>query len=74
MNPRKILGLVAIVALAKMAFANHHHRMGPRGRGEWQERVAELHRELHRRDAEAAQETAATAAPSPAAATAPAEA
>ena len=60
---RKILGLIAIVGLAKLAFGGHRHgagargfgshRMGPQGRGEWQDRVAAFHRELHRQDAEA---------------------
>jgi hypothetical protein len=34
--------------------------MGPRARGNWPDRIAELHRELHRRDAEAAAQPAAT--------------
>jgi hypothetical protein len=71
MNPRKVVGLVAIVALAKLAFGSHHHRMGEHGRRSWEDRVAEMHRELHRRDADATA-AAATAAAAPAA-TAPAE-
>jgi hypothetical protein len=65
MDGRKILGLVAVVAVAKLAFGSHHHRMGRRGRADWQDRVAEMHRELHRRDAEA---QAGNAAQSPSAA------
>jgi hypothetical protein len=53
MNAKKVLGLVAIVGFAKLAIGSHHHRMGSRGRADWQDRVAEMHRELHRRDAEA---------------------
>jgi len=59
MNGRKILGLIAIVGLARMAFGGHHHSMGPRGRSNWQDRAAEFHRELHRRDAEAGVDTVA---------------
>ncbi len=60
MNGKTILGLVAILGVAKLVFVGHHHRMGPRGRGEWQDRVAELHRELHRRDTEANLDAATT--------------
>jgi hypothetical protein len=67
MNPRKVVGLVAIVALAKLAFGSHHHRMGEHGRRNWEDRVAEMHRELHRRDAEGATATAAAAPAAPAA-------
>jgi hypothetical protein len=59
MNGKTVLGLVAMVGIAKLAFASHH-RMGPRGRSDWQDRVAELHRELHRRDAEANLDTVPT--------------
>ena len=52
MNGKTILRLIAIVGLAKLAFGAHHHRMGGHARGNWQDRIAELHRELHRRDAD----------------------
>jgi len=60
MNGHKILGLIAIVGLAKLAIGKHHHGMGPRAHGNWPDKVAELHRELHRRDAEAGAQPAAT--------------
>ena len=61
MNGHRILGLIAIVGLAKVAFGSYRHRMRPPARGNWQDHVAELHRELHRRDAEANAQPAATA-------------
>jgi hypothetical protein len=60
MNGNKVLGLIAVVGLAKLAFGNHHHRMGPKARGNWQDRIAELHRELHRQNAEVDARPAAT--------------
>lgn len=60
MNGHRILGLIAVVGLAKLAFGSHRHRMGPQARGNWPDRVAELHRELHRRDAEANAQPAGT--------------
>ena len=60
MNGNRILGLIALVGLAKLAFGGHRHRMGRQAHGNWQDRVAELHRELHRRDAEATAQAAAT--------------
>lgn len=60
MNGNRILGLIAVLGLAKVAFGSHRHRMGPQARGDWHDRVAELHRELHRRDAEANAQPAAT--------------
>ena len=56
MNGKSILRLIAVIGLAKLAFGAHHHRMssGSRGRNQWHDRIAELHRELHRSDAEAA--------------------
>ena len=55
MNGKSILRLILVVGLAKMAFGSHRHRMGAgaKGRDHWLDRVADLHRELHRRDAEA---------------------
>ena len=53
MNGKTILGLVAIVGFAKLVFGGHRHGMRSRERGDWQERVATFHRELHRRDAQA---------------------
>jgi hypothetical protein len=61
MNGKGILKLIAVVGLAKLAFGSHRHRMGSQRRGNWQDHVAELHRELHRRDAEANSQPAATA-------------
>ena len=66
MNGHRILGLIAVVGLAKLAFGSHRHRMGPQARGNWQDRVAELHRELHRRDAEANAQPAAGPSADPA--------
>jgi hypothetical protein len=55
MNGKSILRLIMVVGLAKMAFGGHRHRMGggAQGRERWLDRVADVHRELHRRDAEA---------------------
>ena len=66
MNGHKILGLIAVVGLAKLAMGHHRHGMGPRARGNWPDKVAELHRELHRRDAEANAQPAATPSADPA--------
>lgn len=62
MNGKKILGLIAIMGLAKMAFIHHRHPMGMGSdrRETWFDHVADLHRELHRRDAQAAAEAGAT--------------
>jgi hypothetical protein len=60
MNGNKVLGLIAVLGLAKLASHGHRHRMGPQAHGNWQERIAELHRELHRRDAETDARPAAT--------------
>src|SRR3954451_4815705 len=62
MNEKGILKLVAVVALAKLVIGSHHHRMGTRNHGNWHDRIAELHRELHRSDAEAESQSAATPA------------
>jgi hypothetical protein len=60
MNGKGILKLIALVGLAKLAIGSHRHRMGPQSRGNWQDHIAELHQELHRRDAEASSQPAAT--------------
>jgi hypothetical protein len=60
MNGKGILKLIAVVGLAKLAFGSHRHRMGPQRRGNWHDHVADLHRELHRSDAEATSQPAAT--------------
>ena len=60
MHGHRILGLIAVVGLVKLASGSHRHRIGPHARGNWPDRVAELHRELHRRDAEANAQPAAT--------------
>ena len=68
MNGKSILGLILVLGFAKMAFGSHRHRMGAgaQGRNHWQDRVAELHRELHRRDAEDGLAPAVTSSPPPA--------
>ena len=60
MNGKGILRLIAVVGLAKLVIGSHRHRMGPQQRGKWHDHIAELHRELHRRDAEANSQPAAT--------------
>lgn len=66
MNGKTILKLVAVVGLAKLVMGGHRHRMAPQKRGNWQNHIAELHRELHRRDAEAgSQASQAASTPSP---------
>ena len=53
MNGRRILGIIAIVGLAKMVFAGHRREFADERRERWMSHVAEFHRQLHRRDAEA---------------------
>ena len=53
MNGKKIFKVIAVVGLAKLVMGSHRHRMGTRQRGKWHDHIAELHRELHRSDAEA---------------------
>jgi hypothetical protein len=55
MNGKSILRLIVVVGLAKMAFGAHRQQMGAGGKGRdhWLDRVADVHRELHRRDAAA---------------------
>ena len=53
MNGKKIFKVIAVVGLAKLVMGNHRHRTGASQRGNWHDRIAELHRELHRSDAEA---------------------
>jgi asparagine synthetase B (glutamine-hydrolysing) len=60
MNGKGILKLIAVVGLAKLVMGSHRHRMGPRQRGNWHDHIAELHRELHRSDAEANAQPIAT--------------
>ena len=60
MNGKGILKLIAVVGLAKLVMGNHRHRMGPQKRGNLHDHIAELHRELHRSDAEANSQPAAT--------------
>jgi hypothetical protein len=60
MNGKLILKLIAVVGLAKLVLGSHGHRMGVKQRGNWHDRIAELHRELHRSDAEAESQSAAT--------------
>lgn len=60
MNGKGILKLIAVVGLAKLAIGGHRHRMGPQQRGKWHDHIAELHRELHRREAEARSQEAPT--------------
>ena len=60
MNGKKILKVIAVVGLAKLVMGSHRHRTGTRQRGNWHDRIAELHRELHRSDTEAMAQSVAT--------------
>ncbi len=62
MNGKGILKLIAVVGLAKLVMGSHGHRrgMGTKQRGNWHDHIAELHRELHRSDAEANAQPIAT--------------
>lgn len=60
MNGKGILKLIAVVGLAKLVMGSHRHRMGRQKRGNWHDHIAELHRELHRSDAEANAQPIAT--------------
>ena len=60
MNGKKIFKVIAVVGLVKLVVGSHRHRMGARQRGNWHDHIAELHRELHRSDAEAMVQSVAT--------------
>ena len=60
MNGKKIFKVIAVVGLVKLVMGSHRHRMGTTQGGNWHDHVAELHRELHRSDAEAMTQSVAT--------------
>jgi hypothetical protein len=61
MNGKRMFRVIAVAGLAKLVIRRHRHRMstGAGQRGNWHDRIAELHRELHRNDAEANAQPAA---------------